>query len=60
MGARRAMNPGPVRCLGLNCDKVFLSIDKATNRLCATCTRKISKERSERVLKSNVKPETHT
>lgn len=30
-----------VRCLGPRCDRHFLSRDKATNRICPACTRKI-------------------
>lgn len=41
------MNPGPVRCLG-PCGFVFESKDKATNRICPICTKKLGRDPSPR------------
>ena len=46
-------NPGNVRCLG-GCDKLFYSVDKATNRICPECTKRNNKERVPRVISSQI------
>lgn len=44
-------NPGKVQCLG-SCNMMFDSIDKATNRICSSCQKKLNKERKQRVVSS--------
>ena len=51
------LNPGKVLCLGPGCDKFFMSTDKATNRLCPSCTRKSGRDRQPRVY--TVEPRGH-
>jgi len=36
----RVIEKGPVLCLGLDCDKIFISPDIAAIRLCPTCRKR--------------------
>lgn len=42
------LKPGVVKCLGINCDKDFLSWDKSLNRICPECKRRIEAEDEEK------------
>lgn len=44
MDAKKKPKKEPVRCLGPGCDKTFLSRDRAGNRMCPACSRKVDKE----------------
>jgi hypothetical protein len=46
---------GLVRCLG-GCDKLFLSRDVKTNRICPECARKSQRDFNPRVFSSLVYP----
>lgn len=50
---RVPLRPGKVKCLG-GCDKMFNSVDKATNRICPECSKRINKERAPRIMPSQI------